>query len=84
MIGSAIVSAMATALLLFFLFTLMSLGVLSTPVPIGLYRRSFSGGFRSFLLLVFGIPCVAIGGIGLALIDHFLDLPGSPALPAAR
>jgi hypothetical protein len=80
MIGAAIIGATAAALILFFLFGLLSIGVFSTSVLIGLYKRSFASGFKSFLMLLFGFSCSAIGAGGMFLIDAAFDLPGSPAL----
>jgi hypothetical protein len=75
MIGAAIVGAFAAAITLFFLFALIAVGVLSTSVAIGLYRRSFSAGFKSFLMILFGIGCSFVGALGLLLADKFFDLP---------
>lgn len=80
MIGAAIIGAMAAALVLFFLFGMLSIGVLSTSVFIGLYRRSLASGFKSFLMLLFGFSCAVIGGGGMFLVDATIGLPGSSAL----
>lgn len=79
MIGAAIIGAMLAALFLSFVFSLMALGVLSTSIAIGLYKKSFSTGFKSFIMIIFGISCSAIGGIGLLLVNHFFDLHVSSA-----
>jgi hypothetical protein len=75
MIGAAIVGAMVAALLLFFLFGLIAIGVLSTSVAIGLYRRSFSAGFKSFLTIFLSSICAGIGGIGLLIVSSIFALP---------
>ncbi len=77
MIGAAIIGAMAATILLLFLFALMALGVLSTSIAVGLYKRSFSAGFKSFLMILFGLTGAIIAGIGLVLIDYLFRLPTS-------
>ena len=67
MIGAAIVGAMGAALVLFFLFSFMAIGVLSTSVAIGLYKRSFATGFKSFLIFLFGIGSSVVGAVGLII-----------------
>jgi hypothetical protein len=74
MIGAAIIGAMAAALLLFFLFTLITIGVLSSSVAIGLYKRSFSAGFKSFLMILLGFTCSVIGIVGLVIINILFAL----------
>lgn len=69
-IGAALVIVSTAAwialalLLLFGLFILLSLGVLSVSVIAGLYKKSFSKAFQVFVLLVSAIA----GGIGLSFI----------------
>jgi len=55
MIGAAIIGALAAMLILFILFALISIGVLSSSVALGLYTRSYSVGFKSFLIMLFGL-----------------------------
>jgi predicted lipid-binding transport protein (Tim44 family) len=74
MIGAAIVGAMVAALILFFIFGLIGIGVLSASVAVALYKRSYSAGFKSFLILLFGGSCAAIGGIGSYLITYFFNI----------
>jgi MFS family permease len=79
MIGAAIIGAMVAALVLFFLLALITAGVLSTSVMIGLYKRSFEAGFKSFLMILFAVSCAVIGCIGSYLSKYFLDLHMSTA-----
>jgi hypothetical protein len=74
-IGAAIVGGMAAALVLFFIFSLISLGAISTSVGVGLYKRSYEAGFKTFLIIVFSISCGIIGGIGLFLLNFMIHMP---------
>lgn len=74
MISAAIVGAIIAFFVLFFLFALIALGVLSTSIAIGLYKKSFSAGFKSFLMILFGSCCSIIGGIGLFLSNYLINL----------
>lgn len=75
MIGAAIVGAFTATLFVFLLFGLVSLGILSTSIIIGLYKKSVSAGFKSFLIILHGSGCMAIGGIGAVIINYFFELP---------
>jgi hypothetical protein len=79
MIGAAIVGAAVAALVLFFLMALVTLGLLSTSVLVGLYKRSFQAGFKTFLYTLFGGSCSLIGGGGLWIAGQLVDLPLTPA-----
>jgi hypothetical protein len=80
MTGAAILGAMVATLILLFLLALLALGVLSTSVAIGLYRRSFAAGFKSFIMILFITVCAAIGGIGLVFVGYFFNLPTSTVM----
>ncbi|HUC82694.1 MAG TPA: hypothetical protein VMR70_17430 [Flavisolibacter sp.] len=67
MIGAAIIGAIAASLIVFALFGLASLGVLSAVFAVGIYNKSVSAGFKTFLAIVFGIT----GGI-LAIAGAFI------------
>jgi hypothetical protein len=56
------------------IFGLIGIGVLSASVAVALYKRSYSAGFKSFLILLFGGSCAAIGGIGSYLITYFFNI----------
>lgn len=77
MIGAAIIGAIAASLFLFFVFALIALGVLSTSIALGLYKRSFSAGFQTFMMILFGVCCSIIGGVGLLIVDHLAGLQPS-------
>jgi hypothetical protein len=74
MIGAAIVGAFAAAFVLFFVFALVTLGVLSASVAIGLYKRSFAAGFKTFLMILFGVSCSIVGALGLLFADQLFNL----------
>jgi hypothetical protein len=74
MIGAAILGAIVAALVLFFFFSLIAVGVLSASVAIGLYKHSFAAGFKSFLMILFSASCAAVGGIGSYLANYLFDL----------
>jgi hypothetical protein len=73
--GAAIIGAMAAALLLFFIFSLISLGAISTSIGIGLYKRSYEAGFKTFFVIVFGISCGMVGAIGLPMVNMIFNMP---------
>lgn len=65
-----------TAALLFILFGFIGAGILSTSVLIALNRKSFSKGFRSFVVLTTTVSGLIIGAVGfwlLNLITHWWD-----------
>lgn len=69
MIGAAIVGAFAAALFFISLLALISLGILSASVAVGLYKRSVTAGFKTLLIIVFGTGCAGCG-LGLSLLVH--------------
>ncbi|HYJ37649.1 MAG TPA: hypothetical protein VEV87_03495 [Chitinophagaceae bacterium] len=81
-IGAAIIGGLLAALVLFFLFALIAFGVLSTSVAIGLYRRSYSAGFKSFLIILFALSCAVVGTIGVSLVNIFFALELSRSMAA--
>jgi hypothetical protein len=48
--------------------------MVSTSVAIGLYKRSFTAGFKSFFLLFFGITAAVLGTGILFLLNLFIPL----------
>lgn len=80
MVGAAIVGAMAATLIIFALFALAAIGALSTSIAVGLYKKSFASGFKTFLLIAFGAGCSFFGGAGLFAVHFFFHLPLSAGL----
>jgi len=79
-LGAVIVGSIATAGLLLFLFTLVSVGILSTSVIVGLYKRSFFAGFKTLLVIVCGLGG-AIGGVSIMwLVNRLFTLRLSHAV----
>ncbi len=74
MIGGAIVGAFIATLVLVGLLLLAATGVLSTSIIVGLYKRSFAAGFRTFLLIICGAGGIIAGAGGFLLINHFFHL----------
>ena len=65
-----------TAALLFILFGFIAAGILSTSVLIALNRKSFSKGFKTFVVLTATLSGLTIGAVGfwfLNLITHWWD-----------
>jgi hypothetical protein len=75
--GAAFICALATGLIVLLLLFITAFGFVSTATAIGIYKRSFTAGFASFLMLIFCVGCSIIGCIGLTLADYFFHLPTS-------
>ena len=74
LIGIGIIIGLAA---LFILFVLVSLGVISTSVYVGLYQRSFQKGFKVLILLTTTLSAMAVGMVGLVVlnqIQHWFSL----------
>lgn len=67
LIGVGVVIGLAA---LFILFVLVSLGVISTSVYVGLYQRSFQKGFKVLILLTTTLSAMAVGMTGLVVVNH--------------
>lgn len=74
-IGAAIIGALAAVLLLFFIFGLIGLGAISTAIGIGIYKRSYEAGFKTFLVIIFAISCGIVGGVGFLIANTILNMP---------
>ena len=70
-IGIGIVFAL---MFLFALFALVSLGIISTSILVGVQQRSYSKGFKSFILLSATLLGAGVGGMGMIFINRFLHL----------
>ncbi|HWK04350.1 MAG TPA: hypothetical protein VNS58_11995 [Puia sp.] len=73
-IGAVIVGSFAAVLLLFFLFGLVSAGILTASLIVGLYTRSFSAGFKTLLVIVCSLGGIAAGSIALLLVNRIFRL----------
>jgi hypothetical protein len=63
---------MLTVLGLFIVFGLISFGVLSTSIIVGLNKKSFTKGFKTFLVLISTIGGLFFGGIFFGLLNIWL------------
>ena len=75
MLGSAIIGAFLAAFAILLFFSITTLGLVSTSVAIGLYKRSFTAGFKSFFLILFGITAAVLGAVCILLFNLFIPLP---------
>ena len=71
---AAILGACLGLIALFFVFVLIAAGALSASIAIGLYKRSFASGFKTFLVLFFAVTGALIGGTGAVLIASFFHI----------
>jgi hypothetical protein len=69
LLGIFFLGIILTLLFLLVIFALVSFGVLSTSIIVGLYKKSFTKGFRIFLILASAIAG-AFAGIFSFLIIH--------------
>lgn len=79
MSGAAIIGAFLAVFAILLLFSLTALGLVSTSIAIGLYKRSFTAGFKSFFLLFFGITAAVLGAVSIFFFKLFIPLPISSA-----
>lgn len=79
LLGIAMFLAMlaGTALMACFLialFSLVSAGLFSTALLVGLHRRSVAAGFRTLVLLTCELAGLFTGGVALWLVNNMFDL----------
>src|SRR5688572_4322465 len=74
MAGSFVVGVIIILLALLLFIGLISLGIVSVSVLVGAYKRSFSAGFKVFIMASSGIFCAAIGLLGFAIISESFGL----------
>lgn len=73
-VGVGIVSTLLGLLLL---FGLIAAGALSTSLLVGLNKKSFTTGFKTFVILFSTLSCTVLGGIGFYLlvkITHWMEI----------
>jgi len=61
-----------TVMVLLILFGLVSFGILSTSFIVGLNKRSFAKGFKTFILLASTIGGLIFGGVGFWLLNKII------------
>ena len=53
------------------------MGIISSSIIVGIYKRSIGAGFATLLYFVFCISCMAIATGALFLVDFFINIPYS-------
>jgi hypothetical protein len=72
MIASVMASIILTVLGLFLLFGFISVGIISTSVLVGLNNKSFSKGFKTFIVLTSSFIGIFICALGFWLLNKVL------------
>ncbi|HMH23506.1 MAG TPA: hypothetical protein VK563_17090 [Puia sp.] len=82
MIGAAIFGSFLAMLLFFCFIGLVSAGILSASIMVGLYKRSLAAGFKTLLIIVCSIGGAILGMISFYFVNDFfkLDLKLSTSL----
>jgi hypothetical protein len=75
LMGAAIIGALTAILILSLIFGLVTMGIISTSVVVGIYKRSIGAGFATFMYFAFCISCMAISTGGLFLVKFFVTIP---------
>jgi hypothetical protein len=60
-IGAVIIGAFAAVLFLLLLFVFVTMGIISASVIVGLYKKSFESGFKSFIMILSAVTGVILG-----------------------
>jgi hypothetical protein len=74
MIGAAIIGAFAATSLLFLLIAFISVGILSVSLLAGLYKRSVTAGFKTFLYIICPLTGMLIGMSGFWIAARLLTI----------
>ncbi|MDJ1481645.1 hypothetical protein QNI16_14185 [Cytophagaceae bacterium YF14B1] len=53
-------------------FALVSFGILSTSILVGLHQKSFAKGFKTLLVITSTLGGLVCGGVGLGILNTFL------------
>jgi hypothetical protein len=72
LIGCVIAGAVVMMGLLFALFTMVSLGIVSTAIVVALHQKSFEKGFRTFVLLLCSIGGLTLGAVAFGVANRIL------------
>jgi hypothetical protein len=71
---AVIVGSVAVIMILLALFALVSAGIVSAGVLVGIYKRSVAAGFRALLVIVCSLGGIVAGAGGLWLIDRLFPI----------
>lgn len=69
-VGAVLVGSIAVILLLLALFVLVSGGILSAGILVGLYKRSIAAGFKALLMIMGGLGGLVAGAAGFWLCNR--------------
>ncbi|MFT3824633.1 MAG: hypothetical protein QM731_11960 [Chitinophagaceae bacterium] len=72
--GAVAIGAFAAAFVLFTIVAMTGAGILSTSIIVGIYKRSFAAGFKTFLVITCSIGGVVAGAATFWLIARLLHL----------
>lgn len=77
MIGGFALAAILFIILLVIFIAFIGLGVISTSAAVGLYKKSYSAGFKAFFLVGGSVVGAIIGLLGFTLIVALFDITTS-------
>ena len=77
MFGAAVVGAMIASLLAIAVFSLVVFGIVSTSIIVGVYKKSLSAGFRTFVFILFGISCGICGAAIAGFAQYYFGIAPS-------
>ncbi len=69
-----LIGALAASVIAAGIFVLVSAGVISTAILVGVYKRSITAGFRTLLFIICPIGSIIAGMTGLYLINKIFVL----------
>jgi hypothetical protein len=81
-IGGALIGAIAVIVLLLSLFALVSAGILSAGLLVGLYRRSIAASFKTVLVIICSGSGIIGGTICFWLINRIFNIHLTPPTAA--
>ncbi|MBS1664682.1 MAG: hypothetical protein JST68_26795 [Bacteroidetes bacterium] len=81
-VGAIIAGALLAIISLFALLALVSAGVLSTSILVGLYRKSLAAGFKTAIVLTCSLGSAFLGTIIFWLINRIFQIHLNPPTAA--
>lgn len=70
MFGAAVAGSMIVTLGALAIFALIGVGIVSTSVAMGIYKRSLSAGLKTFLLISFGLIYGLTGAVLASILQY--------------
>jgi hypothetical protein len=77
--AASLVGTIVFALVFLALFLLISAGIVSTGLLVGIRKRSLAAGFKTAFIIFTSLIGTLAGSIGLWLVNHFVHLHWQPA-----